>query len=75
MAINDDAPAPSPVAAVLARLPAIQAKIQEARRRAELGESITPAQLARQLAELEVWLADLAVAITERRNRGSRAEL
>jgi hypothetical protein len=74
MAINDDVPTPEPVTAALARLPGIQAKVQEARRRAELGESITPAQLARQLSELEAWLADLAVAITKRRNYGCRTE-
>jgi hypothetical protein len=74
MAIDDDAPAPEPVAATLARLPGIQAKVQEARWRAELGESITPTQLAHQLAELESWLGDLAAAITRRRNHGSRAE-
>lgn len=73
IAIDEDAPTPTPVAAVLARLPAIQAQVQEARRRAELGECITPAQLARQLAELDAWLGDLAVAVTQRRNPGSRA--
>jgi hypothetical protein len=70
MAVNDDAPA----SAVLARLHAIQAQIREARRRAELGESITPRQYAHQLAELDGWLEDLAAAIGQRRNSESCPE-
>jgi hypothetical protein len=68
---DNDGAARESISAVLARLPTIQASIQEARQRAELGESITHAQLARQFAELDEWLGDLAAAIAERRVPGS----